>query len=271
MRECQINEVVFLQELKKSWDSFGLFKRWVSRLFHHHNKKIDLIKNQGRSENTDVIALREFRTNIYLDMKRRLNSALITVWTKIRDDEERDNLISLLVSSFRLLDQILDRGSIERKEFFDKINDSIQKVSEEFYTKKLKEWNTEDCGSYFEWLSKFSTLEEDTLNQVSEVTPELGHIAANIRNKFYNILIVSYKPTLVSSSLGFQHLLTTNNYQALRNIKKLLTLYRDDMTMIYDAYKKQISNMINEHFDDYIKQINSEMDEKQQKKLKVVN
>lgn len=229
-----------------------------------------MIKNQGRSENTDVIALREFRTNIYLDMKRRLNNSLLTIWAKIREDEERDDLISLLISSFRLLDQILDRGSIERKEFFDKINDSVQKASEEFYAKKLKEWNTEDCGSYFDWLSRFSFLEEDLLNQISEVTPELGHISANIRNRFYHILIVSYKPTLAHSPLGFQYLIMKNNYPALRNVKRLLTLYKDDLSMVYECYKRQISNMINEHFEEYIKLINAETDEKQQNKLKVV-
>lgn len=259
-----------LQELIRTWESFGLHKKLVSHLFHHHNKKISLLKNEGRNEHTNAIALREYRNNVYLPLKDHILRSIEEVWAKIRKQDEREDLIPLLISAFRLLDQILDQGNIERKDFFDRVNQRLQKNSRLFFEAKLTEWNTDDCGSYFDWLSDFSRQEEDILNQMAPINIELGHISSTLRNDFYQILIQRYKPTLAESALGFSHLISTDNYGALRNIKKLLSLYKDDMSTMYDSYKKQVANLINEQFNNYLNKIKAETDEKAAGKLKVV-
>ena len=260
-----------LQELKKAWESFGIFKRWVSRLFHHHNKKISLIKQgEGRNEHTDSIALREFRTNVYLELKRRILASLLTIWTKIRIDEDRELLIPLLYSSFHIIDQILEQNTIERKEFFERVNELILKESEHLYQIKLRDWNTDDCGGYFDWLKDFSEKEEEVFSILSPINAELNHIIGSIRSKFYNMLIVSYKPTLLESPLGLRYLIANDKYAPLRNIKILLTFYKDDLSILYECFKSQVSNMINDCFNDFANQLQEAQDEKERNKLKVV-
>ena len=271
MKEFQHNEVALLQELKKAWESFGIFKRWVSRLFHHHNKKISLIKQgEGRNEHTDNIALREFRTNVYLELKRRILASLLTIWTKIRIDEDREFLIPLLISSFQIIDQVLEYSTIERKEFFERVNELIVKASEDLYQIRLRDWNTDDCGSYFDWLKDFSQKEEEVFSQISTINPELNHIVGSIRVKFYTTLIVSYKSTLVESPLGFSYLLANDKFAALRNIKQLLTFYKDDLSIVYDSFRHQVARMINDCFSDFGNQLQEAQDEKERNKLKVV-
>ena len=108
--------------MKKAWDSYGVFKKWVSRLFHHHNKKISLCKQvEGRNEHTDAIAVGEFRNQIYADLKRKIIASILAVWAKIRIHEERDSNLPLLTSIFGLMEEILEVSSIERKDFFEKI------------------------------------------------------------------------------------------------------------------------------------------------------
>lgn len=260
-----------MQEMKKAWDSFGIFKRWVSRLFHHHNKKISLIKQgDGKNEHTDSIALREFRTNVYLELKRRILASLLTIWTKIRIDEDREFLIPLLISSFALIDQILEYNTIERKEFFERVNELIVKASEDLYNIKLRDWNTDDCGSYFDWLKLFSQQEEEVFSQIALINPELNQIVGGIRVKFYNTLIVSYKPTLLESTLGIAYLIGNDKYAALRNIKHLLTFYKDDLSIVYESFKNQVCKMINDRFNDFSALLQEALDEKERNKLKVV-
>ena len=257
--------------MKKAWESFGIFKRWVSRLFHHHNKKISLIKQgEGRNELTDNIALREFRTNVYLELKRRILASLLTIWTKIRIGDDREVLIPLLISTFSILDQILEFNTIERKEFFERVNELMLKASEDLYSIKLREWNTEDCGSYFDWLRDFFKQEEEVFSEVASINQELNHIIGVIRIKFYNMLIVSYKSTLIESPLGLSYLINNDKYAALRNIKYLLTFYKDDLSTLYDGFKNQVCKMINEKFSDYGTLIQDAADEKEKNKLKVV-
>ena len=141
------------------------------------------------------------------------------------------------------------------------------KASEDFYYSKLREWNTDDCGSYFEWLDSLSKDEQEILNSISENSQELNLISANIRNRFYQILIVDYKQTLVNSPLGFQHLMTSSNFSALRKIKKLFTLYKDDFNLVYDCYKQFVNNNINDRITEYISLIEHETDEKLKRKL----
>lgn len=271
MKEFQHNEVALLQELKKAWESFGIFKRWVSRLFHHHNKKISLIKQgEGRNEHTDCIALREFRTNVYLELKRRILSSLLTVWTKIRIDEDRELLKPLVYSAFQIIDQLLEHNTIERKEFFERVNELILKASEDLYHIKLRDWNTEDCGGYFDWLREFSQKEEEVFSMLSSINQELNQIVGGIRSKFYLMLIVSYKQTLLESPLGLAYLIANDKFAPLRNIKQLLTFYKDDLSILYETFKKQVCSMINDCFTEFENLLKDSQDEKERNKLKVV-
>lgn len=243
----------------------------MSRLFHHHNKKITLVKlSEGKNEHTDNIALREFRTNVYLELKRRILASLLTIWTKIRIDEDRESLVPLLISAFQIIDQVLETNTIERKEFFERVNELILKASEDLYSIRLRDWNTDDCGSYFDWLKDFSGKEEEVFSQISVINPELKQIVSSIRVKFYTTLIVSYKPTLLTSPLGLPFLIAKDKFAALRNIKHILAFYKDDLTIIYDSFKSQVCRMINDCFLEFGKLLVEAQDEKERNKLKVV-
>ena len=197
----------------RAWENYGIFKRWVSRLFHHHNKKVALYRNvEGKSEHTDHIAVAEFRTQIYLELKRRLIFAILGVWMSIRTNIERETMVPLIHSVFRLLDEILDLKSSERKDFFEKASEQFIRSSEEYFNIKLKEWKTDDAGSYFEWLDKFSTEEEEIVSDIGLICEELSVISKEVRKSFYDILLAAYKPRLVESEFGFHHLIKNKNY-----------------------------------------------------------
>ncbi len=226
--------------------------------------------SEGKNEHTDNIALREFRTNVYLELKRRILASLLTIWTKIRIDEDRESLVPLLISAFQIIDQVLEMNTIERKEFFERVNELILKASEDLYSIRLRDWNTDDCGSYFDWLKDFSNKEEEVFSQISVINAELKHIVSSIRVKFYTTLIVSYKPTLEASPLGLAFLIASDKFAALRNIKHILTFYKDDLSIIYDTFKAQVCRMISDSFTEFGKMLEDAQDDKERNKLKVV-
>lgn len=257
--------------MDKAWLSYGVFKKWVSRLFHHHNKKISLVKQvEGRNEHTDAIAINEFRNQVYAEFKRRLLTSILLVWHKVRIHEDRETNLQNLVAIYSLLEEVLEISSVERKDFFDKMSDLIVRASDEYYSLKQREWNTDDCGSYFNWLDNFSRDEEEILTLISQCSSELRNIAQTVRSKFYSTLLADYKNTLTQSQFGLQFMIHNRNYESLKKIKRLYTLYRDDFVTIYEKYKSVVAAAINDRFDEYVKLINDEQDEKVQKRLKVV-
>lgn len=42
LRNVRTQQEILLEEFKKAWSSFTLFKRWISRLFHHYNKNTEI-------------------------------------------------------------------------------------------------------------------------------------------------------------------------------------------------------------------------------------
>lgn len=213
LRDYQSNDGSLLREIVRAWDNYGIFKKWVSRLFHHHNKKVALYRNvDGKSEHTDHIAVSEFRTQIYLELKKRLIFAILGVWMSIRTNIDREIMVPLIHSIFRLLDEILDSKSPERKDFFEKASEQIIRSSEEYFNIKLKEWKTDDAGSYFEWLDKLSKDEEEIISEIGPICEELGIITKEVRKSFYETLLAAYKPRLVESEFGFHYLIKNKNY-----------------------------------------------------------
>lgn len=213
LKEYQSNDILLLMEMRKCWESYGLFKKWVSRLFHHHNKKVSVIRQaDGRNEHTDAISLSEFRNQIYIELKRRIVASILGVWHNARIHQDREANLDLLASVLLILDEILDQKSMERKEFFEKLAELLFSETEEFYNSKLKEWKTDDCGSYFEWLDAFSKEEEEILAQACQNIDELQTISHELRKIFFNLLLANYKVTLSTSSLGFSYLLANKNF-----------------------------------------------------------
>lgn len=203
-------------EFKKAWDCFCILKERVSRLFHHHNKKVVLYKqNDGRNEHTDHLALYEFQRNLYLDLKKKILGAMLQVLARVRNHQDRPANLILLASVFRLIEAFLEPNSPERRDLYEKVKEMLHRSSEEYYRQKLTEWNTDDCGAYFEWLNELSLEEEDNQNQISTNSPEMVQIIAGMRTIFYQILVESYKMTLVKSQFGLAHLLTSKNYPVI--------------------------------------------------------
>jgi Cullin family len=213
LRDYQSNDGSLLREMVRAWENFGIFKKWVSRLFHHHNKKVALYRNiDGKSEHTDHIAVSEFRTQIYLELKRRLIFAILGVWMSIRTNIERELMVPLIHSMFKLLDEILDMKSAERKDFFEKASEQIISSSEEYFNIKLKEWKTDDAASYFDWLDKFSRDEEEIISDIGLICEELSVITKEVRKSFYETLLAAYKPRLVESEFGLHYLIKNKNH-----------------------------------------------------------
>ena len=207
-----------MKELRKSWDSFCLFKKWISRLFHHHNKKIAFSKTpEGKNEHTDYIGVNEYQSNVYVEFKRRILESIQVLWSNTRLNKDRESNLPLLSAVFNLMDEILEPHSVERKDFFERVNESTCSSSLEFYKSKLEEWNTEDCGSYFDWLYSFSQEEEEILNRITPNCEELAHISKALRNIFYQVLLTSYKQTLSKSTFGLSHLISSKNYAVRSN------------------------------------------------------
>lgn len=213
LREYQHSELSLMKELRKSWESFCLFKRWVSRLFHHHNKKvINVARGDGKNEHTDAIGVAEFQAQVYAEFKKKILLAIQSLWTDVRMHTERESKLPLLASIFSLIEEILFVGNPERKDFFERAKELILRSSDEFFSQKLEEWNTDDCGSYFEMASKVSDDEEEALKAISRNCEELFYISKGIRQAFYEKLLVSYKKKLANSPFGFSYLISSKSY-----------------------------------------------------------
>jgi len=213
LREYQHNEYSLTKELKKAWESFCLFRRWVSRLFHHHNKKIvNVARSDGKNEHTDAIGVHEFQGLVYVEFKRKILLAIQSLWADVRLHAERSQKLPLLASVFSLMEEILYTGSLERKDFFDRAKELVVLSSEQFFGQKLEEWGTDDCGSYFEMVARVSEEEEEVLKLITRNCEELFYIAKALRQVFYEKLLVSSKKSLASSPFGFSHLVATKSY-----------------------------------------------------------
>lgn len=213
LREYQHSELTLMKELKKSWESFCLFKRWVSRLFHHHNKKVvNIARGDGKNDHTDAIGVAEFQAQVYTEFKKKILHAIQSLWADIRSHTERDSKLPLLASIFSLIEEMLYTGNAERKDFFERVKELVLRSSGEFFSQKLEEWNTDDCGSYFEMVARVSEEEEEALKAISRNCEELFFISKDIRHAFYEKLLVSYKKTLANSPFGFSYLITSKSY-----------------------------------------------------------
>ena len=42
LKEVRNQEAILIREFNQSWTSYSLFRKWISRLFHHYNKNTDI-------------------------------------------------------------------------------------------------------------------------------------------------------------------------------------------------------------------------------------
>jgi hypothetical protein len=169
-------------------------------------------RSDGKSEHTDTIGVTEFQAQVYAEFKKKILHSIQSLWTDVRVHSERESKLPLLASVFSLIEEILYIGNPERKDFFDKVSEVILRSSNEYFGQKIEEWNTDDCGSYFEMVSKVSDEEEEVLRAVSRNCEELLRISKEIRKIFFAKLLDSYKKTLANSPFGFAHLIGSKNY-----------------------------------------------------------
>lgn len=59
LKQLRTQPLLLLKELSQSWSSFGLFRKWISRLFHHYNKNAPLTGDT--CAHTDLLAETQFR------------------------------------------------------------------------------------------------------------------------------------------------------------------------------------------------------------------
>lgn len=131
---------------------------------------------------------------------------------QIRLNIDRESNIPLLRSLISILNEQLEEGCKERKEFYESFNLLAQSETEEFYREKAKGWHTDDCASYFSMIDQFSQAEEEVLLKVSEGIDNMKQIAAFLRRSFYDILICDYKQQLVTSQFGFGYMISQKYY-----------------------------------------------------------
>lgn len=82
LRGLQNSPLLFLLEYKKAWESFTIFKKWIARLFHHHNKKLSM-KSDGKNEHSDQMAVWEFRNQSFNELKSPLIISLLNLWYQV--------------------------------------------------------------------------------------------------------------------------------------------------------------------------------------------
>ena len=73
---------ILLKELNSSWESFSLFRKWISRLFHHYNKNTEL--HYQKSLHTNFLSIEEFKNKVFFEFRYEIVSSLCKLLQDIR-------------------------------------------------------------------------------------------------------------------------------------------------------------------------------------------
>ena len=74
--------LILLKELNSSWESFNLFRKWISRLFHHYNKNTQL--HYQKSLHTNFLSIDEFKNKVFFEFRYEIVSSLCRLLQDIR-------------------------------------------------------------------------------------------------------------------------------------------------------------------------------------------
>lgn len=54
---------MLLREFNQSWNSYSLFRKWISRLFHHYNKNTDI--HCQKKLHSNYLSIEEYKKRIF--------------------------------------------------------------------------------------------------------------------------------------------------------------------------------------------------------------
>lgn len=86
-----------LEEFKKAWSSFSLFKRWISRLFHHYNKNTEI--HCQKQLHSDNLSVEEFKKRVLFEFKGDIIEGIATKLTLLRQKKFRDLTEAIQIQS----------------------------------------------------------------------------------------------------------------------------------------------------------------------------
>lgn len=222
---------VFLKEIKQSWDSFNLFRRWISRLFHHYNKNTPLYCQQ--SNHTDSLSREEFKALVFGRYKKELRDSFSNVLTDIRGDTLfSDNIISkssdkinLLQSILSLFEELLEEKAADRGAFYNNLNAQLEDDTKTFLLQRVDSWSEHDCTGYLKLAKQLKVSEESILARVFENRQSFQFIRENLGRIFYNVVLKAYCPVLLEDERGFVHLFSTAHKEVPEFITLVLGTY----------------------------------------------
>lgn len=87
LRNVRTQQDILLEEFKKAWNSFSLFKKWISRLFHHYNKNTEI--HCQKQLHSDNLSVEEFKKRILFEFKGDIIEGVAMKLTLLRQSKFR--------------------------------------------------------------------------------------------------------------------------------------------------------------------------------------
>lgn len=82
LKEVRNQDDILIREFNQSWTSYSLFRKWISRLFHHYNKNTDI--HCQKQLHTNNLSIEEFKKRIFFEFRSDLIQSSCVKMTDLR-------------------------------------------------------------------------------------------------------------------------------------------------------------------------------------------
>jgi len=242
---------VLLKELNASWESFSLYKKWISRLFHHYNKNTDI--HCQKTLHTNFLSIEEFKNKIFFEFRNEVVNSLCKILTEIRNfyfvnvseeiqrlnslggdaanmdiednivNEESQNVeekIITLKAVLHLFTQILLEKTNERNMVYNQLNEKFLNETKYFFKKNISSKKGFDCKSYLKFAKNLRNLENDFFGRMFEGNESMQFILDNLKRVFYEEVLLQYANELITTDFGYVWLVENKDFEVRKKFLK---------------------------------------------------
>ena len=136
LQKVQSNKELLLDELIKSWETYELLKKWISRFFHSYNKMTEV--HHKKKIHSDTLAIEEFKKIVFIQFRFHIENSLMLLIEEIRGGEDVKLIAykSNLRKVFGIFRDLFIEGTQDRTKIFFELKTKILEMTESYLNHK---------------------------------------------------------------------------------------------------------------------------------------
>ena len=271
LQKVQSNKELLLDELIKSWETYELLKKWISRFFHSYNKMTEV--HHKKKIHSDTLAIEEFKKIVFIQFRFHIENSLMLLIEEIRGGEDVKLIAykSNLRKVFGIFRDLFIEGTQDRTKIFFELKTKILEMTESYLNHKQNSWDVTDCSTYFSNVESLINFEEDFFNDILEGNNSLRFIGESVVQLLYEKLIDEYRHQFVQSELGIKHFIVTKDYDGLKRMTGQYSKYDNKFEVIKEGYRDVLVGLFQSFVDLLKEKINEEKIDMKKQELKKNN